>query len=68
MDEIEYKIDNKTNINTKNKIKPRRHKRIRIIFDFNMTNIFVTGITLLIIFAFYQTGRKLLINSGIHKY
>ena len=68
LDEIEYKIDNKTNINTKNKIKPRRHKRIRIIFDFNMTNIFVTGITLLIIFAFYQTGRKLLINSGIHKY
>ena len=68
LDEIEYKIDNKTNINAKNKIKPRRHKRIRIIFDFNMTNIFVTGITLLIIFAFYQTGRKLLINSGIHKY
>ena len=68
LDEIEQSIDNITNnTNSKNKNNSRRHKKIRITFDFNFTNIFITGITLLIIFAFYQTGRKLLINSGFHK-
>ena len=68
LDEIEQSIDNITNnTSTMNKNNQRRHKKIRITFDFNFTNIFITGITLLIIFAFYQTGRKLLINSGFHK-
>ena len=44
-----------------------KHKKLRITFDFTTTNIFLSGITLLIIFAFYQTGRKLLINSRYHK-
>lgn len=65
LDEIDKKIINNTNSKDK-KIKSR-HKKLRITFDFNLVNIFVTGITLLIIFAFYQTGRKLLINSGFHK-
>ena len=68
LDIIEQNIDNITNnTNSKHKSNFRRHKRLRITFDFNLTNIFITGITLLIIFAFYQTGRKLLINSGFHK-
>ena len=68
LDEIEQSIDNITNnTSTMNKNNQRRHKKIRITFDFNFTNIFITGITLLIIFAFFQTGRKLLINSGFHK-
>ena len=68
LDEIEQSIDNNTNnTNSMNKNNSKRHKKIRITFDFNFTNIFITGITLLIIFAFYQTGRKLLINSGFHK-
>ena len=65
LDEIDKKIENNTN--TKTKINIRRHKKLRITFDFTFVNIFVTGITLLIIFAFYQTGRKLLINSQFHK-
>ena len=68
LDIIELNVDNITNnTNSKNKTNSRRHKRLRITFDFNLTNIFITGITLLIIFAFYQTGRKLLINSQFHK-
>ena len=65
LDEIDKKIENKTNIMID--IKKRKHKKLRITFDFTFVNIFVTGITLLIIFAFYQTGRKLLINSQFHK-
>ena len=65
LDEIDKKIENNTN--TMIDIKKRKHKKLRITFDFTFVNIFVTGITLLIIFAFYQTGRKLLINSQFHK-
>ena len=65
LDEIDKKLNNNTN--SKNKKIKSVHKKLRITFDFNIVNIFVTGITLLIIFAFYQTGRKLLINSGFHK-
>lgn len=64
LDEIETKIDNGRQ---KSKTKPKKHKRIRITFDFSFINIFLTLITLLIIFAFYKTGRKLLINAGHHK-
>ena len=67
LDEIEKNININNNTISKNRNNSRRHKKIRITFDFNFTNIFITGITLLIIFAFYQTGRKLLINSGFHK-
>ena len=62
LDEIEKKIK-------RNKIKNRdekRYRKIRFIFDFSFNNIFVTIITLSIIFAFYKTGRKLLINAGQH--
>jgi len=65
LDEIDKKLENSTNTKTKNI--SRKHKKIRITFDFTFTNIFITGITLLIIYAFYQTGRKLLINSEFHK-
>ena len=67
LDEIEKNININNNTISKNRNNSKRHKKIRITFDFNFTNIFITGITLLIIFAFYQTGRKLLINSGFHK-
>jgi thioredoxin-like negative regulator of GroEL len=62
LDEIEKKIK-------RNKIKnsnEKRYRKIRFSFDFSFTNIFVTIITLSIIFAFYKTGRKLLINAGQH--
>lgn len=65
LDEIDKKIENITNTkekDLKNKEKKYKHKKLRITFDFTTTNIFLSGITLLIIFAFYQTGRKLLIN------
>ena len=65
LDEIDKKLENSTNTKANNKT--RNHKKIRITFDFTFTNTFITGITLLIIFAFYQTGRKLLINSEFHK-
>ena len=65
LDEIDKIINNNTNSYNKNNIK--KHKKFRISFDFTFINSFLTGITLLIIFAFYQTGRKLLINSGFHK-
>ena len=65
LDEIDKKLENSTNTKTKNI--SRKHKKIRITFDFTFTNIFITGITLLIIYAFYQTARKLLINSEFHK-
>ena len=58
LDEIEKKIK-------RNKIKnsdEKRYRKIRFSFDFSFNNIFVTIITFLIIFAFYKTGRKLLIN------
>ena len=54
----ERKIDNKGNKN--------KHKKIRIIFDFSFANVIFNLITLLIILAFYKTGRKLLINAGQH--
>ena len=63
LDEIEKEIE-------KNKLKndnKRKNKRIRISFDFSFINVFLTVITVLIIFAFYKTGRKLLINAGQHK-
>ena len=59
LDEIYKKIE--INNNSKPN-KNKKYKKLRIVFDFTLVNIFVTGITLLIIFAFYQTGRKLLIN------
>ena len=62
LDEIEKKIK-------RNKIKnsdEKRYRKIRFSFDFSFNNIFVTIITLSIIFAFYKTGRKLLINAGQH--
>ena len=63
LDEIEQKIEKGTEkINKKGK-----NKRIRITFDFTFVNVFLTVITLLIFFAFYKTGRKLLINAGQHK-
>lgn len=62
LDEIEKKI--KKNKKKNNIIK--RHRKIRFSFDFSFNNIFVTIITLSIIFAFYKTGRKLLINAGQH--
>ena len=64
LDEIEKKIEKGKQII---KTSPRKHKKIRIIFDFSFINTFLTLITLLIIFAFYKTGRKLLINAGHHK-
>ena len=64
LDEIDKKIDNSTKIKDKNRIK--KHIKIRLTFDFTLVNIFITGVTLLIIFAFYKTGRKLLINSRFH--
>ncbi len=60
LDEIDKTIQNHTN--TKTVFKTRKHKKLRITFEFTFINIVVTGITLLIIFAFYQTGRKLLFN------
>ena len=65
LDEIDKTIQNHTN--TKTVFKTRKHKKLRITFEFTFINIVVTGITLLIIFAFYQTGRKLLINSQFHQ-
>jgi len=65
LDEIDKTIQNYTN--TKTEFKTRKHKKLRITFEFTFINIVVTGITLLIIFAFYQTGRKLLFNSQFHK-
>ena len=62
LDTIEEKIEKGTG-----KIKQRKNKRIRITFDFSFINVFLTVITLLIFFAFYKTGRKLLINAGQHK-
>ena len=53
--------------NEKPKARKRKHKRIRITFDFSFINTFLTITTLLIIYAFYKTGRKLLINAGQHK-
>ena len=64
LDEIEKKIEKGKIINNKKKSKNRK---IRVSFDFSFINIFLTSITLLIIFAFYKTGRKLLINAGKHK-
>ena len=64
LDEIEKKIEK---VKNKNNDKKKRNKKIRITFDFSFINIFLTAITLLIIFAFYKTGRKLLINAGQHK-
>ena len=66
LDDIDKKIENSINLNIKKK-SMNNFKKIRIIFDFSFINIFVTGITLLIIFAFYKTGRKLLINSRYHE-
>ena len=60
LDEIEKKIEKVKNKNDKK----TKNKKIRITFDFSFINIFLTAITLLIIFAFYKTGRKLLINAG----
>ena len=65
LDEIDKTIQNHTN--TKTVFKTRKHKKLRITFEFTFINIVVTGITLLIIFAFYQTGRKLLFNSQFHQ-
>ena len=62
LDEIEKKIKRNKIKNNKEK----RHRKIRFSFDFSFNNIFVTIITFLIIFAFYKTGRKLLINAGQH--
>ena len=64
LDEIEKKIEK---VKNKNNDKIKRNKKIRITFDFSFINIFLTAITLLIIFAIYKTGRKLLINAGQHK-
>ena len=66
LDDIDKKIENSINLNIKKK-SMNNFKKIRIIFDFSFINIFVTGITLLIIFAFYKTGRKLLINLRYHE-
>lgn len=63
LDEIEQKIEKGTEKNNKRV----KNRRIRITFDFTFINIFMTIITLLIFFAFYKTGRKLLINAGHHK-
>lgn len=60
-------IEKKFEIDKTNNVRKRRHKRIRITFDFSFKNTFLTVITLLIIYAFYKTGRKLLINAGQHK-
>ena len=65
LDEIDKTIQNHTN--TKTVFKTRKNKKLRITFEFTFINIVVTGITLLIIFAFYQIGRKLLINSQFHQ-
>ena len=62
LDEIEKKIKR----NTKKNSNEKRRRKIRFSFDFSFNNIFVTIITLSIIFAFYKTGRKLLINAGQH--
>ena len=68
LDEIDKTIQNHTNTtNTKTEFKAKKHKKLRITFEFTFINIVVTGITLLIIFAFYQTGRKLLFNSQFHQ-
>ena len=64
LDEIEKKVENGKIIKKGNK---NKYKKIRITFDFSFTNTILTLITLLIIFAFYKTGRKLLINAGQHK-
>ena len=64
LDEIEKKIKKNNKIKNNNE---KRHRKIRFSFDFSFNNIFVTIITLSIIFAFYKTGRKLLINAGQHK-
>lgn len=63
LDEIEKKIKRNNRIKNNNE---KRHRKIRFSFDFSFNNIFVTIITLSIIFAFYKTGRKLLINAGQH--
>ena len=63
LDEIEEKIEKGTEKSNKRV----KNRRIRITFDFTFINIFMTVITLLIFFAFYKTGRKLLINAGHHK-
>ena len=66
LDEIEKKIEKGQTISNKI-INKKKNKRIRVSFDFSFINIILTLITLLIIFAFYKTGRKLLINAGKHK-
>ena len=61
LDEIEKKIEKKKTI------KKTAYKKIRITFDFSFINVVLSLITLLIILAFYKTGRKLLINAGQHQ-
>ena len=60
LDEIEKKIK-RSQIKNNNE---KKHKKIKFSFDFSFNNIFMTIVTLSIIFAFYKTGRKLLINAG----
>jgi thioredoxin-like negative regulator of GroEL len=67
--EVKNKLDEIEKHIKRNKIKnsdEKRYRKIRFSFDFSFNNIFVTIITLSIIFAFYKTGRKLLINAGQH--
>ena len=64
LDEIEQKVQNRKIVNKKKK---NKYKKIRITFDFSFTNVIFTLLTLLIIMAFYKTGRKLLINAGQDK-
>ena len=67
--EVKNKLDEIEKNIKRNKIKKsdeKRYRKIRFSFDFSFNNIFVTIITLSIIFAFYKTGRKLLINAGQH--
>ena len=66
LDEIEKKIAKRKIENKGNKGNKNKHKKIRITFDFSFINVIFNLITLLIILAFYKTGRKLLINAGQH--
>ena len=67
LNEIEAKfgdIENKKDYSKKSSGK--KHKKIRVSFDFSINNLFFTVITLLILYAIYKTGRKLLINGRKH--
>jgi len=60
-------IEKKINLNRTKIYKKGKNRKIRIILEFKFINVAITVLGSLIIFAFYQTGSKIYVNSFKHK-